>query len=244
MTMPLSAPVEFETELIEVIQRSRHIKSFRFLLPRGVTYLPGQIFVLTITMGGKEWRKHFSLSSSPTEEGYFEFTKRITDSEFSRNLAEVKPGVKARVKMPFGEFTFRGEAEKIAFVTGGIGITAPRSIIRFIHDRKLPTHVSLIYSNRTAEDVAFLEELLELKKSWKNFQAFFTLTKEEKLPDWAGFKGRITADMVRRATPDFHERVFFVSGPPSLVDSLVGVITTELSIPENQVKAERYMGYR
>ena len=57
---------EFETKIIDVIQRTHNIKSFRFAVPEEINFKPGQFFVLTIKISGKEATKHFSFSISPT----------------------------------------------------------------------------------------------------------------------------------------------------------------------------------
>src|SRR4030065_2752756 len=107
---------EFETKVIDIIQRTHDIKSFRFTLPDDITFKPGQFFFLTIRTNSKELKKHFSFSISPTEKGYVEFTKRITKSEFSQALDKLKIGDWARIKIPYGLFTFEGEYDKIAFI--------------------------------------------------------------------------------------------------------------------------------
>ncbi|MDP2727145.1 MAG: hypothetical protein Q8P59_06340, partial [Dehalococcoidia bacterium] len=71
--------LRFDTELAEVIQRTPSIKSFRFpIRAKGFRYRGGQFFFITILVDGQEADHHFSFSSSSTEKGYMEFTKRIT----------------------------------------------------------------------------------------------------------------------------------------------------------------------
>lgn len=122
---------EFETTVIDVIRRTHDIKSFRFAVPEDIGFKPGQYFVLTIKIKGQDAIKHFSFSNSPTEKGYVEFTKRITGSEFSQALDQLKAGDWARIKMPYGFFTFEGEYDRIAFLSGGTGITAIKSMCKF-----------------------------------------------------------------------------------------------------------------
>ncbi|MEW6109540.1 MAG: FAD-dependent oxidoreductase [Nitrospirota bacterium] len=92
-----------------------------------------------------------------------EFTKRITNSEFSQALNQLKIGDWARIKMPYGFFTFEGEYEKIAFLSGGIGITPIRSICKYACDRGLPTDIVLIYGNKTEKDIAFHEDFIQME---------------------------------------------------------------------------------
>lgn len=166
---------EFETKIIDIIQRTHDIKSFRFAVPEVIDFKPGQYLVVTIKMNGQEATKHFSFSISPTEKAYVEFTKRITKSEFSQALDHLKVGDWAKLRMPFGFFTFEGEYDKIAFLTGGIGITAVRSMCKYACDKKLPTDIVLIYGNSTENDIAFSEDFLHMEAENKHLRVVYTL---------------------------------------------------------------------
>lgn len=97
---------EFDTRVSEVIQRTMSIKSIRFdARNQDVNYTAGQFFFVTIKVDGVASTKHFSLSSSPTEKEYVEFTKRITSSDYSRALDVMKPGDWAHIRGPAGKFT-------------------------------------------------------------------------------------------------------------------------------------------
>ena len=126
--------VTFETEVSDVIQRTHNVKSFRFKRDESADFKAGQFFLVTIKISGQERTKHFSFSSSPTEKGYIEFTKKLTGSDFSKALDGLKTGDRAKLKMPYGSFTFEGGYKKIAFLSGGIGITPIRSICKYVVD--------------------------------------------------------------------------------------------------------------
>ena len=237
-------PFEFETEVIDVIQRTNYIKSFRFRAPGDVYFKAGQIFNLTIRVKGKDSTKHFSFSISPTEKGFIEFTKRITGSEFSRALNRLKTGDWARINMPFGSFTYEEEDKKIAFITGGIGITCVRSICKFVCDMKLAIDMVLLYSSKTVEDIVFHEDFDIMSSVNNKLRIVYTLTS----PDvnrltWKGRTGRMNSAMVREEIPDLSERVFYLSGPPKMVDSLRSILSDELNIENEKIRQERFLGY-
>ena len=73
--------MQFETHVKEIIQRTHDVKSFRFPRPDSFDYKAGQWMVVTIRYEGEEIRKHFTISSSPTEEDYLEFTKKLKNAE-------------------------------------------------------------------------------------------------------------------------------------------------------------------
>lgn len=235
---------EFETELLDVIQRAHRVKSFRFKIGEAANFKPGQFFFVTIKINGAERTKHFSFSNSPTEEGYVEFTKRITDSEFSRALDKLKIGDWAKLKMPYGSFTFEGEYEKLAFLSGGIGITPLRCIIKFVSDKKLSTDIVLFYSNNREEDIIFRQDLDDISSSNKNIRIVYTLTsKDIDNKTWQGKSGHIDNEMIKEEMPDFLERIFYICGPPMMVDSMKDILKNKLNLPENMIKIENFAGY-
>jgi ferredoxin-NADP reductase len=234
---------EFETQFIDIIQRTHDIKSFRFAAPEDIDFKPGQYFVLTIKINGQKTTKHFSLSISPTEKGYVEFTKRITKNEFSLALNTMKTGDWARIRLPYGFFTFEGEYDKIAFLSGGIGITAIRSMCKYACDKHLPTDIVLIYGNRTEEDIAFYEDFLQMEAGNEKLKVVYTLTDPSDKPAWKGRMGLIDSEMVRNEIPDHHDRVFYICGPPKMVDSLRSLLLDELKLQKERIKWEHFLGY-
>jgi ferredoxin-NADP reductase len=234
---------DFETRVIEIVQRTRDIKSFRFAVPGELAFLPGQYLVLTIKIDGVDAVKHFSLSISPTEQGYVEFTKRITGSEFSRALDVLRIGDWARIQLPYGFFTFTGEHERIAFLVGGIGITAVRSICKYACDKKLPTDMVLVYANRTEADIAFHQDLVEMAAQNPRLRVVYTLDAPLDPAAWRGRTGFIGGTLVREELPDFAERHFYLCGPPRMVDTLRGMLADDLKIEPRRIIWEHFLGY-
>lgn len=232
-------PGVWETTIAEVIPRTKDVKSFRFKKPDGFQYKAGQWMYVNIRIEGTQKMHHFTISSSPTED-FIEFTKKITDSPYSQALDKMKPGDRAKLNAPFGEFTYGGENIKICALTGGIGITPLRSICRFCVDKKLPTNIIMLYSNKTQDEIVFKDELEEMQTADPNIIIKNVLTRE---PDWKGLKGHIDADMIKAQIPDYKERVFYICGPPSLNEAMKKALQG-LNLREDQIKLEDFTGYQ
>jgi ferredoxin-NADP reductase len=232
-------PRVWETAVAEVIPRTKDVKSFRFPKPEGFRHKAGQWMYVNIRIEGTQKLHHFTISSSPTE-NYLEFTKKITDSQYSQALDTMKPGDWAKINAPFGEFTYSGEKIKIGALTGGIGITPLRSICRYCVDKKLPTSIIMLYSNKTEDEIVFRDELEEMQKSDANIVIKNVLTRE---PDWKGLKGHIDSDMIKSQIPDYKERVFYICGPPSMNAALKKALEG-LNLREDQIKLEDFTGYQ
>ncbi len=232
--------MKFETSVKEIISRTSDVSSFRFSRPIGFSYKPGQYMMVTIKKDDKELMHPFSLSSSPTEEGYIEFTKKFTANEYSLALKNMKVGDWAQIDGPYGKFTFEGEYTKIAMLTGGIGITPFRSIIKYCTDSQQETDIILAYGCRTPADIAFKTEFEEMQTKNKKLKTIFTVN--EPNGEWKGSVGNITTDFIKKNIPDFKERVFFACGPPGMVQAMINLVK-ELGLPESQLKLESFAGH-
>ena len=78
----------------------------------------------------------------------------------------------------------------------------------------------------------------------KNIRVVCTLTS----PDidrkaWPGRTGYIDDKMIKEEMPDYNERVFYICGPPKMVESLIDILKNKLSVKENQIKIENFVGY-
>ncbi len=232
--------MKFETQIQEIIPRTDFVTSFRFPRPTELDYKPGQFFFVTIKHGDKKLRKHFSFSSSPTEKDHIEFTKRLTDHEFSLALKVAKVGDWARIEAPFGKFTFEGEYPKVSLLAGGIGITPFLSYCKNATDKALSSKITLFYGCRTPEDFPFRKEFEILAQQNKNLKLVFTVSQAS--PDWKGETGSIDVDMIKRYLPDYEENMFYTCGPPPMVEAMERLVES-LGLPKEKLKRELFSGY-
>lgn len=238
---------QFETIVSGVIQRTSDIKTFRFSVGerKDVRYQSGQYFFVTIRIDGREAVHHFTISSSPTEteqKGYLEFTKRITASDYSQALDRLKPGDWVRLRGAEGDFTLPPGKRDLAFLSGGIGITPLRSMLRYIADKKLDHDIVLIYGNNTWENIAFREELAEIANTHDRIRVEFVLSGPDFPPGWEGKQGRLTRELITELLPDYQQRFFYLSGPPGMVVALEEQLTA-INIPPGQLKLDYFPGY-
>jgi len=232
--------MKFETYVKEIIPRTYNVRSFRFPRPETLSYKPGQFLFVTIKANGKELSKHFSISSSPTEKMHIEFTKKLSESEFSTALKALKEGDWARIDAPYGKFTFEGEHEKIGLLAGGIGITPLMSICKYCTDKRLNTKITLLYGNRTENDIAFRRELETMQEQNANLKVVFILN--EASNEWKSATGIIDAEMVKKEIPDYRETVFYTCGSPAMVEAMEKLIES-LGLPKTQLNREYFVGY-
>jgi len=232
--------MKYETSVSDIIQRTHNVKSFKFPRPKDLQYKAGQFMFVKIKSGDEEMRKHFTISSSPTEKDHIEFTKKLTGSEFSNALETMQMGDWAAIDAPYGKFTFEGEYEKIGMLSGGIGITPLRSICKYCTDMQLDTEIALLYGNMTETDIVFRKELREMQKRNRDLKVVFTL--DQPSEDWTGYTGYINVQMIKKEVPDYMERIFYICGPPGMIRAMENLLR-DLNLPKAQIKREVFSGY-
>ncbi len=243
----------FETSALKILQRTPTTRSIRFCRPKGFEYLPGQFITLMLDGQQKNGdgnqrssdfesnaiKKPLSLSSSPSED-FLEVTKRLSGHEFSNAYLSVKEGECIRFSGPYGGFSFQGEYKKVAMLSGGIGITPLRSMIKYCTDMSLDTDILLLYSNRNEEDIPFKDEFQSLQEKNRHLKVISTLTRPD--PEWKGRTGRIDAALIKECVPDYAERIFFSSGPSAMVDAMLSALQ-QMGLPQGQMRREYFPGY-
>ena len=197
--------------------------------------------------------RHFTISSSPTED-FIMLSTRIRDSPYKQRLASLEKGAKVKVRGPQGEFVIHEDYSKTAiFVSGGIGVTPFRSMIKYATDMQLPLKIIMFDSNKNKENVLFKKEFDEWTSQNKNIAIIYNLT-EEKNPQeqqsspmdiWKGEYGRIDKAMILRYVDSstLKDSLFYICGPPNMLKAMKSLIQEELKIPEEKIKVEEFTGY-
>jgi ferredoxin-NADP reductase len=215
------------------------------LLGEEVDFKPGQYFFITLPDVGhhddRGLRRHITVATSPNEKGVLGFATRMRDSAFKRSLGEIPVGADVEVEPPKGSFTLPDDPSRpLVFIAGGIGITVFRSMLRYVHEERLPYHVTLIYSNRDSRSAAFLDEVRELEQALPDFRLILTMTQE---PDWDGETRKIDAQFVEeKLGEDLDKYTFLVAGPPAMAAGVQKALA-EAGVDDENVVAERYSGY-
>ena len=90
------------------------------------------------------------------------------------------------------------------------------SIIRTILSRGMDVSISLIFGNKTVDDIILKEEFDSYVEKYANFKRYYTLSKAA--PDgWTMGTGRITQEMMRQHLPaPSDETLIFLCGPPMM----------------------------
>jgi glycine betaine catabolism B len=196
--------------------------------------------------------RHFTISSSPTED-FVMITTRIRDTPYKKRLSSLEEGTIVKVRGPQGKFVLHEDYSKPAvFLSGGIGVTPFRSMIKYATDKQLPIKIVMFDSNRNQENTLFKKEFDEYVNINRNLKIVYTITEEEQgsqdasiMQQWRGERGRIDkAMLIKYLTDDeIKNSIFYTCGPPGMIKAIQDLFQNELNIPKDRIKVEEFTGY-
>jgi len=202
--------------------------------------------------------RHFTISSSPTED-FIMITTRIRDTPYKKRLSSLEESTIVKVRGPQGKFILHEDYSKPAvFLSGGIGVTPFRSMIKYATDRQLPIKIVMFDSNRNQENTLFKKEFDEYVNINRNIKTVYTITEEGEQKQgsqntissptrqqWTGERGRIDKAMLTKHLTDdeIKNSIFYTCGPPGMTKAMQKLLEEDLHLPRDRIKVEEFTGY-
>lgn len=239
----LKRGIACRTSLIGKEDIARGTVAFHLKKPESFTFEAGQAVYMTLPAvkeaDGKGRVRVFSIASAP-DDADLAIATRLTNSAMKRNLASLPIGSAIEIEGPYGDLTLHDDAARPAvFLAGGIGITPFLSMIRDASRHADACDLYLFYSNRNAEDAAFLSELEQAARDNPGFKLVATMTDEL---DWQGERGVITHEMIERYVGDISSAVFYLAGPPAMVAAMTTMLA-KAGAKTDDIRIEEFPGY-
>ena len=229
-----------ELTVILAKQETPTVRSIKLGFSGKFEYKPGQHAIVELDTGGQESNRPLSIASSPTED-FILLSTKISQSPFKKSYAGLKAGDKVNLMGPLGTFFLDEGAKHIVLMGGGIGITPFRSMIKYASDKSLPIKITLIYSNRNPNEICYKDEWPLFEKENKNLKVINTITEPE-FANWGGRVGRINETLIKEFSDDFGNTLFYICGPPAMVDALLQILKS-MSVPAKNIRIEKFAGY-
>ena len=202
-------------------------------------------FVFTRPCMGSESdnSRTFSFASSPHDHEPVMIAMRMRKTVFKNALKAAALGTKFIVSRPKGSFTLHRDITRPAvFVAGGIGITPIRSILQCATQEHLPHKLYLFYSNREADDAAFLEEFESMTAQNRNFTLIPTVSGHRTIA-WPYEKGHINREMLTRYLLGLNGPVYYIAGPSGIVTSMTNLLNAS-GISDDDIRTEEFGDYK
>ncbi|KAH7411784.1 hypothetical protein DE146DRAFT_602742 [Phaeosphaeria sp. MPI-PUGE-AT-0046c] len=213
-------------KVASIEQLSPNVFRYTFKLPQSndVVGLPiGQHVAIKATIGGKTVTRSYTPTSNNLDLGELALVIKVyPDGELTgKYFANLKVGDEVLFRGPKGAMKYQsGHCKRIGMIAGGTGITPMYQLIRAIcEDERDTTEVSLIFANRTEDDILLREELETFARRYpKNLKLWFML--DQPPADWQYGSGFVTADVIknRLPAPSADTRIM-LCGPPGMINA-------------------------
>lgn len=197
------------------------VKTFRVVGLDGkkpFLHIPGQCAMLSMPGVGEAL---FSITSSPTETDYLEFSVKKCGC-VTQWLHAIEPDQQITIRGPYGngfpvDTDFAGK--DLLFIAGGIGLAPLHSVINYCRaNRSNYGTIDVVYGSRSKADLVDYQEILDV---WCNEAGINVhLTIDNAQPDWDGHVGFVP-NFVKELKPDTSKTVV-MCGPPVMIKFTLG----------------------
>ena len=234
----------FSTKVIEVFEVAEKTIAVKLEKPAEFSFVAGQYSVLSVPhlveADPKGPNRCMSIASAPYEDHVL-FAMRISETGYKKTIAGLRAGDEMIIGAPIGHFTLiPGDLRPVVFLTGGIGITPARSILRqadYDHDSR---EFFLFYSNYRPEDTAFLEELREFPNL--NYHGIFTMTDAERsVCAWDAERGFVCDSLLEKYLPNMQAPLYYLVGTPGFTKAMEALLA-RYDIRKDFIKQDPFVG--
>lgn len=245
----------YKLRVAEIVAETDEANSIRFEVPEGLEdvfrFKAGQHLSVRAEINGEEIRRNYSLCVAPSENQLKVTVKRIAGGVFSNWVGDhLRVGDTLDVMTPHGSFTvdFEPTAKRryVAFA-GGSGITPVISLIKTALGTEPESRFTLLYGNRDASSIIFLEALAALKDRYLGrFELYHFLSDEE--GDVELFNGMLDRKTCDEAIDHLIDDVtaidaWFICGPGPMMDAAEAALT-DRSVARDRIHIERFLAGR
>ena len=201
-------------------------------------------------IGDEDVLRKYTPISQVKDQTYVDFVIKIYRKNVHPNFPEgglmtqyletLKPGDFMRMSGPHGRLRYEGygrfeihrmtgtvHKKKIGHIAGGTGITPHYQVMQAALNNADETTHSLIFANRTTDDILIHNELTQLAENYpEQFKAYFTVdVKPDKSKNWKQGVGYVNKEMIKEKMPaPSPDTMILYCGPPGFTDMLTKVL--------------------
>jgi ring-1,2-phenylacetyl-CoA epoxidase subunit PaaE len=223
--------------------------SFKQPALKKIKYLAGQYLTLIFRINGRRYIRPYSFSSAPGIDAHLEVTiKRVPGGVVSNHIIDqLKIDDLVEVMEPMGDFVLSennlSSKTHLVLWGAGSGITPLISIAKYALYKNLVNHVTLVFGNRSEEDVIFSSKITELKEHYNQFSAIHFLTHaviSNNNPNV--IQGRINPENVLDVMQNegsIYDTIHYICGPTGLKESVKSTLL-KLNIEPKRIYSEDF----
>jgi Na+-transporting NADH:ubiquinone oxidoreductase subunit F len=162
----------------------------------------------------------------------------------SSYIFDLKPGDKAVVSGPYGEFFIKDTKREMIYIGGGAGMAPMRShLFHLFHTLKTTDRkVTFFYGARSLREAFYVKDFTDIEKDYPNFK--FVLALSEPLPEdnWTGpvgFIHQVALDTYIKSHEDPTEIEYYLCGPPMMISAVQNMLDS-MGVDPNMVAFDSF----
>ncbi|WP_372895922.1 NADH:ubiquinone reductase (Na(+)-transporting) subunit F [Stieleria sp.] len=189
----------------------------------------------------------YSMANYPGEKGIIMLNVRVATppprnpelppGKMSSWIFSLKPGDKATISGPYGEFFIKDTDAEMVYIGGGAGMAPLRShIFELFKRQKTNRKVSYWYGGRSLRELFYIDHFRDIEKDFPNFK--FNIALSDPLPEdnWDGYQGfihQVLLDNYLSKHPAPEDIEYYICGPPMMNQAVFRMLDDLGVEPEN-----------
>jgi Na+-transporting NADH:ubiquinone oxidoreductase subunit F len=198
----------------------------------------------------------YSMASYPEEKTVIKLNVRIATPPpgadesvppgiMSSWIFNLKPGDKAIISGPFGEFFAKDTDNEMVFIGGGAGMAPMRShIFDQLKRKHSKRKISFWYGARSLREMFYADEFDELAEKNDNFEWHLALSEPQPEDNWTGLTGfihQVLLDEYLSNHPAPEDCEYYMCGPPMMNTAVIKMLDS-LGVPPENVMLDDFGG--
>lgn len=232
---------DFDTQVSRIVDLTPTIKAIYLKLNKALHFQAGQY--VQVHVPGVEGHRAFSIANTPKqvkETGELELNVRILkDGKATTWLHnQLKSGDALKISGPYGRFLVRQSAQQpMIFMAGGSGLSSPRSMILDLIDSGSTQPMTLVYGQRSAEELYYDDEFKALAAA----HAHFTYVPALSEGSGAGAAQGFVHDVAKaHFKGDFSGHKAYLCGPPAMIEACIATLM-QGRLYERDIYTEKFL---
>ncbi len=233
--------------LKEKLQLAPMVYDFVFTPNQKMAFTAGQYMEWTLahSSDSRGNRRFFTIASAPSEKEIHLGVKVPQDhSAFKEALLNMKPGDELMAGGLSGEFNLPIDShKKVVAIAGGIGITPFRSMVKEMINKNEKRDLVLFYVSADQAEFVYKDVFEEAEPL--GVKSVYVLSAPQDVPapsSWKGYSGRITEEMIKDEVSGYKNRVYYISGPPGMVEAYKKLLTG-MGVSRSSITTDYFPGY-
>lgn len=196
----------------------------------------------------------YSMACHPAEKGTIMLNIRIATPPpgmvdvqpglCSSYIFNLKPGDKAQLSGPYGEFFINESTQReMCYIGGGAGMAPMRShLFHLFHTMKTNRKVSFWYGARSKKEMFYENDFNQIATEFPNFSWNIALSEPMESDQWQGYQGfihQVLFEEYLSKHEDPTEIEYYLCGPPMMIDAVIAMLD-ELGVEPEMIRFDSF----